>query len=72
MLFLSRKTRSITSITEQGIPIIEESYADHRRNRTKLIKGIDTKREKNPSLKLTWNGQTHSRHINSHRRWNIL
>ncbi|KAG5677443.1 hypothetical protein PVAND_007201 [Polypedilum vanderplanki] len=55
---LTRKTRSITGITEQGIPILEEPYA-LRRNRTKLN---ELNREKNPRLKLTWNGNHRNIH----------
>lgn len=55
----TRKTRSLTGITEQGVPIHEEPYY-LRRNRTK------SQQDKHPKLKLTWNGQY--RNLNSPRR----
>jgi hypothetical protein len=59
----SRKTRSVT---QQGVPILEEPYLP-RRNHTKSMNKIDANRDKNPKLKLTWNGQ--SRNANGvHRR----
>lgn len=54
----SRKTRAITGITDQGVPILEESY-ELRKNRTRnsnddALKNVVLPNGKNPKLKLTW------------------
>ena len=58
-----RKTRSITGVTDQGVPIREEPYV-LRKNRSRnptdnyaaniLLPNSQQRDEKNPKLKLTW------------------
>lgn len=67
------KARSITGITDQGVPILEEPYVPNK-NRTKTAAEnfvpnflpLHRKDEKNPKLKLTWD--SNRRIINGARR----
>lgn len=59
----TRKSRSITEITEQGVAVHEEPYSA-RRNRTRF--SPQDPNGKHPKLRLTWNGQY--RNLNSPRR----
>lgn len=68
---MNSKARSIAGATDQGVPILEESYAA-RRNRTRtavddyVTNVLKNKDEKDPKLKLTWD--SNGRRISGPRR----
>jgi hypothetical protein len=64
-----RKTRAISGVTMQGVPILEEPYVS-RKNRTRTASGVillNERDETNPRLKLTWDNSR--RNVNSPRRY---